>query len=69
MNKHKISMVFSGGVSLGSYQAGAFEALQEDAGIAVGWIAAPILSILLLLPAPSHVTIIKTSMRFLRMRR
>jgi NTE family protein len=32
-------MVFSGGVSLGSYQAGAFEALQEDAGIAVGWIA------------------------------
>jgi NTE family protein len=33
-----ISLVFSGGVALGSYQAGAYEALQ-DQGLSVGWIA------------------------------
>ncbi len=33
------SVVFSGGVALGSYQGGAYEALQARQGLAVGWIA------------------------------
>ena len=34
-----ICVVLSGGVALGSYQAGAFEALQAEPGLDIGWVA------------------------------
>lgn len=34
-----VSLVFSGGVALGSYQAGAYERLEREPGVVVGWIA------------------------------
>ena len=39
MDRKRISVVFSGGVALGSYQAGAYEALNDQPGLSVGWIA------------------------------
>lgn len=33
------TVVFAGGVALGAYQAGAWQALQDDPGCQVGWIA------------------------------
>jgi NTE family protein len=39
MPTHDIALVLSGGVALGSYQAGAWEALQDDASVRVTWIA------------------------------
>jgi NTE family protein len=34
-----VCIVLSGGVALGSYQGGAFEVLQAETGLAVGWVA------------------------------
>ncbi len=38
-NTRPVSVVLSGGVALGSYQAGAWEALQDHRDLTVGWIA------------------------------
>jgi NTE family protein len=37
--RHRRCVVLSGGVALGSYQGGAFEGLQAQAGLTVGWVA------------------------------
>ena len=34
-----VCVVLSGGVALGSYQGGAFEVLQAETGLSVGWMA------------------------------
>ena len=39
MTDHETALVLSGGVALGSYQAGAWEALQDDDSVRVTWIA------------------------------
>ncbi len=38
--RESVILVFSGGVSLGAYQAGAYEALQEDGSVRPSWFAA-----------------------------
>src|SRR5690348_6905463 len=39
-HERRIAIVFSGGVGLGAYQAGAYAALEREAGSRVDWIAA-----------------------------
>lgn len=39
MTNHETALILSGGVALGSYQAGAWEALQDDDSLRVTWIA------------------------------